>query len=101
MKQFKDCIDDTGLMEVSFQGDRFTWERTGLKERLDWVFCNFAWFAQFPNAKVSHELKFKSDHRVVILNTDPIVDKQRNKRNFRYQAAWCMEESFSDVVAGA
>ncbi|KAK4265516.1 hypothetical protein QN277_026562 [Acacia crassicarpa] len=35
MQQFKDCIDDTELIEVNVQGEKFTREKQGLKERLD------------------------------------------------------------------
>ncbi|KAK4266953.1 hypothetical protein QN277_023810 [Acacia crassicarpa] len=35
MQHFKDCIDDVELVEAKIQGEKYTWERKGLKERLD------------------------------------------------------------------
>ncbi|XP_028790153.1 uncharacterized protein LOC114746133 [Neltuma alba] len=47
MRNFADCVSDTGLMEIPIVGERFTWEKKGVKERLDWAFGNLEWELNF------------------------------------------------------
>ncbi|KAK4271486.1 hypothetical protein QN277_020176 [Acacia crassicarpa] len=101
MKHFKDCVDDSELIEAKIQGEKFTWERKGLKERLDWVFSNINWINCFSNFIVRHELKFKSDHRVVVVNSNPSSHRRNFRKNFSYQIAWALEDDFKDVTKEA
>ncbi|XP_028777441.1 uncharacterized protein LOC114734096 [Neltuma alba] len=101
MKPFQECIDDYGLVKCEIRGDRFTRERTGLKERLDWVFYNAIWSTCYPKTLVSHELCFKSDHRLLIMNSNGLDNHRRRPRTFTYQAAWELEEDFKEVIAQA
>lgn len=48
MGALKDCIIDANLFDLDCVGDRFTREKEGVKERLDWAFCNQSWAAKFP-----------------------------------------------------
>ncbi|KAK4279973.1 hypothetical protein QN277_011661 [Acacia crassicarpa] len=84
MCHFRECIDDTGLIEAGILGEKFTWERRGLKERLDWTFSNFEWIRSFPAFTVLHGLKFKSDHRVVMVNSKPVTPTPCLPRPFFY-----------------
>ncbi|KAK4257184.1 hypothetical protein QN277_006806 [Acacia crassicarpa] len=101
IRQFKDCIDDTSLIEARVQGEKFTWEWNGLKERLDWVFTNLTWLNQFPSFTVRHELKFNSDHRIVVVNTNPSPERRIFKKPFSYQIAWSLENDFKDIIKEA
>ena len=67
MESFKDCIRESNLLEVAVLGERFTWEKNRVKERLDWVFCNHRWEERHIHVKAFHQLKYKSDHRVVVV----------------------------------
>ncbi|XP_028763194.1 uncharacterized protein LOC114721533 [Neltuma alba] len=96
---FNNCINSCGLQEVPVVGDIFTWERGAIKERLDWTFCNSHWADANPTTKIFHLLRFKSDHRVTFL-VDTVANPSHIKvKHFRYNAAWAMEESFSQLVA--
>ncbi|XP_028754831.1 uncharacterized protein LOC114714269 [Neltuma alba] len=99
MRNFADCVSDTGLMEIPIVGERFTWEKKGVNERLDWASGNLEWELNFSQSKVTHGLKFKSDHRILVINTGTGAPNSRlTTRPFKYNAAWSMEEGFTDIV---
>lgn len=62
MGALKDCIIDANLFDLDCVGDRFTREKEGVKERLDWAFCNQSWAAKFPRIQAWNFLKYGSDH---------------------------------------
>ncbi|KAK4260483.1 hypothetical protein QN277_003587 [Acacia crassicarpa] len=101
MQQFRDCIDDTSLLEPMVHGDKFTWEKEGLKERLDWVFNNLNWLNYHPNFTVRHELKFKSDNRIVVVNSSLSSQRRSFQKTFSYQIAWTLENDFKDLTTEA
>lgn len=35
LRQFCSCVTDCDLLEMGVQGDRFTWERKDVRERID------------------------------------------------------------------
>lgn len=75
------------LLETHRKGDRYTWERQGLKERLDWSFHNVKWESQSPNTFVSHELRSKSDHRLQVVNSNQTMWlNPLRAKSFAYQA---------------
>ncbi|KAI9083725.1 hypothetical protein K1719_034314 [Acacia pycnantha] len=53
VKQFGDFIQHAKLVDVDCVGERFTWERNLLKERIDWAFINNEW---------SHKYHFTQAH---------------------------------------
>ena len=69
-RSFRDCLDDAGLVETPVRGEWYTWEREGLKERIDWVFHNNLWESAHPNMVSYHNIKFKSDHKLVVVNSN-------------------------------
>lgn len=98
MRQFEDCIHESNLIEVEYVGERFTWERNVLKERIDWGFTNNEWITSFPFTKVHHLSKFGSDHRPILLTSSLEKKKNYTPPPFRCQAAWLLEEDFTNVV---
>ncbi|KAI9112505.1 hypothetical protein K1719_016428 [Acacia pycnantha] len=101
MKDFDDCILDSGLLEITDPLDKFTWEREYVKEKLDWVFGNLAWETSFPNTKVFHDLKYKSDHKVVVLSFESRLRSRPRMNRFQFQSAWLLEEDFPNLVEEA
>ena len=52
MQQFRDALDDCGLMDLGYKGPKFTWfrrngEEAGIFERLDCGVANSAWINTF------------------------------------------------------
>ncbi|XP_028804374.1 uncharacterized protein LOC114759378 [Neltuma alba] len=101
MRQFADCIQQSGLIVIDTVGDRFTWERNNIKEKIDWAFGNEEWNWLWPTAKVHHLSRYGSDHRPLFLNCKPEEVQQRRKTPFRCHAAWLLEEGFIEVVKNA
>lgn len=101
MEPFRNCVYACNLLELPVVGDRFTWEREGLKERLDWALCNFEWEVANPMAKAFHQLRFKSDHRVIVVGEVSRRSQARSFGGFKYQASWELEDGFVDVVKSA
>ncbi|KAL3016342.1 hypothetical protein AAZX31_06G208100 [Glycine max] len=67
MKAFKEVTEWYRLIDVGFEGPKFTWKRGNLQVRLDRMLVNQEWGLKFPRAKVTHLYYYKSDHRPFIL----------------------------------
>ena len=56
MKVFRDVLDECGLMDLGYVGDKFTWwgKRAGglVLERLDRAVASNGWLSHFPGSKV-------------------------------------------------
>lgn len=62
--EFWEMLDDCDLKDLGFEGQWYTWEhgltaQTRVRERLDIFLGNHAWCARFPEAVVSHLVRFK------------------------------------------
>ncbi|XP_028799892.1 uncharacterized protein LOC114755187 [Neltuma alba] len=101
MKQFSDCISEAGLIEIPVVGERFTWEKQAVKERLDWAFCNFDWELSHPNHKSHHKLRYNSDHRLIVVTSGNSDTRTKKNSQFKYYSAWAIEDSFTEVVKNA
>uniref|UniRef100_A0A803Q084 Reverse transcriptase domain-containing protein n=1 Tax=Cannabis sativa TaxID=3483 RepID=A0A803Q084_CANSA len=67
---FRTTIDASGLHELIFDGERFTWHNNNIcgsnvKERLDYGFINSSWMNEFQVPTISHLDFFQSDHRAL------------------------------------
>ncbi|XP_047943132.1 uncharacterized protein LOC125189963 [Salvia hispanica] len=95
--QFVRWIINSRLMDLGFLGPRFTWKRGNLYERLDRGLCNTDWRLAYPEASVSHLIRYQSDHRPLLLDLcsfSPI----RAPRPFRFLRAWMSHEKYDDFV---
>lgn len=66
--------------EVNSVGGMYTWanNREGegfVEEKLDKLFGASTWLLKHPRAKLIHEEKQTSDHKLLILDSDPEVNK--------------------------
>lgn len=65
--RFQDFLFDYALADMGFIGPKFTWQRGITLERLDRALCNLKWSERFPNARVRHLHRLKSDHRPLLI----------------------------------
>ncbi|XP_028755095.1 uncharacterized protein LOC114714521 [Neltuma alba] len=102
LQHFASCISESQLVELPVVGEKFTWEKQGVKERLDWAFSNVEWALKFPQSKAAHGMKFKSDHRIVLVSNhiNTPTDRPR-ERSFRYQSAWEDASNWNNSVVGS
>lgn len=47
VSQFRDMVQNCDLMDVRFQGSKFTWKHGNLIQRLDRVLLNMRWRMKF------------------------------------------------------
>jgi hypothetical protein len=102
MQAFRDALTDCDLEDLGFQGEKFTWKRGRIRERLDRAVSDGAWNTMHPGAVVLHLDYTKSDHRPILVDTDyqPAVTGSRTGPR-RFEAKWLREAGFRDVVKAA
>ena len=87
---FKECLDKCNMVDMGFNGLRFTWSNRRdvtnlIQERIDRFFMNPSWCLLYLDAKVLHLTRCHSDHCPVLLETSPrrVVHLSRP---FRFQS---------------
>ncbi|KAF8380030.1 hypothetical protein HHK36_027500 [Tetracentron sinense] len=75
IRNFTDMLNGANLLDLGFQGPRFTWSNRQenekcIWERLDRFVANISWREMFEEATVYHLLDIGSDHRPVLLDTE-------------------------------
>jgi hypothetical protein len=102
MQAFRDALDDCNLSDVGYVGDKFTWHRGDIRERLDRGLANDAWLVKFPNSSLHHLNYFRSDHRPILMCIEePIVEERSGPAVLRFEARWLKEKNFMEIVQGA
>lgn len=96
-QQFVRWITTSRLIDLGFLGPRFTWKRGNLYERLDRGLCNTDWRLAYPEASVSHLIRYQSDHRPLLLDLCSF-SPTRAPRLFRFLRAWMSHEKYDDFV---
>lgn len=100
MQAFQDCLADCDLDDMGFEGDRYTWRRGDIGERLDRAVSNTAWNLKFPLAALVHEEHVHWDHRPLVLDTE--YHDQNHVRGQsggkQFEARWLQEETAESIV---
>lgn len=107
MEAFRDTLEICQLNDLGFIGPKFTWTngRDGhefTKERLDRALGNMEWCNTFIRAEV-HILEARSsDHKPLLVQFDGAQKlKLANKRGFRFEASWALDDDYKEVVREA
>ncbi|KAA3453417.1 reverse transcriptase [Gossypium australe] len=107
MSAFRTALEDCNLFDIGFTGRWFTWERgkfrsTNIRERLDRGVASNRWLELFLNARIEHLTHSFSDHCPILLNTlgEAKHDLLYNFDNFLFEAKWCLDSSFENLVRG-
>lgn len=95
---FRALFFNHNFIDLGFQGPKFTWNRGQLFQGLDRSFCNDFWQDFAPRTIVRHLYKLKSDHRPLLVSTNPGKDP-RGTRPFRFLASWLQHPEFQDVLS--
>ncbi|XP_019179248.1 PREDICTED: uncharacterized protein LOC109174466 [Ipomoea nil] len=99
---FNQWIFREGLIDLGFEGTKFTWMRgvnsTSFKgARLDRALSNIEWRSMFPNVSVLHLPMIQSDHSPLLVNTSETPQIPIN-RSFRFNMAWASHANFQPLV---
>lgn len=67
-------IDDNALIDLGFVGYNYTWNnrkngKENIQKRLDRG--NADWITTFPNATITYLLALTSDHKPILIQTNP------------------------------
>ena len=86
---FKDCLDVCNLIDLGFQGPKYTWVNKldighFIQECLDRAFANQEWFDLYSEASITHLTRVHSDHYPIIINLDK-SSSLRLTRPFSFQ----------------
>ncbi|PKU80044.1 putative mitochondrial protein [Dendrobium catenatum] len=96
MDDFNDMIMNCNLIDIGFAGNKFTWNRGHLWQRLDRVLFNNAWINVFNSTKVVHLSRTLSDHSPLLINVN--FNLVGFNSRFRFQNMWLSHDSFINVV---
>ncbi|KAH1073282.1 hypothetical protein J1N35_025610 [Gossypium stocksii] len=89
------CLLET--RDLGFIGPTFTWQRGNTCEQLDRALANDFWVSNFPHSLVFHIPRIKSDHRPILVCTNPDLSLPKG-RPFRFLAGWTKHDNFKDLV---
>jgi len=108
MDRFREALEDCELADLGFEGDPFTWRNNNhnsacyIRERLDRAVANKDWMSRFPLRHIINGEPRHSDHRPVIVDTDPPRNRGgRQSPAFRFEACWVEEEDCAAIVENA
>jgi hypothetical protein len=101
MLGFREAVNVTGLCDLGFIGDPWTFEKnvcggTYTRVRLNRVLASSSWWTKFPFASVKHLTFAKSNHLPLLLRrTLPDAHQaEQRARSFKYKLMWETHESF-------
>ncbi|KAF4377991.1 hypothetical protein G4B88_004598 [Cannabis sativa] len=105
---FRRMVHRVGLIDLGFQGPRFTWVKGGSnsngnggmkRARLDRGLASPEWRILFPNAIVNHLAAIESDHRPLLMDTTGGIKSKG--RQFKYENMWARDPRSFWVVKEA
>lgn len=94
---FNQFLYGGNLIDLGFEGPKYTWTNCRdnnrlIKTRIDRFHANSDWISLFPNSKVFHLPRIRSDHCPLLLSTQPRCNM--GPRPFRLELFWIKHPLF-------
>ncbi|CAL9010119.1 unnamed protein product [Prunus brigantina] len=94
-------MDKTGLIDLGFQGQSFTWRNNRSKEglvqeRLDRGLINCSWQKAWPNSTATHCPAVGSNHCPLVIDSSPVLKKV--SKLFKFEAFWASKHESKEIV---
>ncbi|XP_039054840.1 uncharacterized protein LOC120197354 [Hibiscus syriacus] len=86
-----------GLVDMGFDGPKYTWQRGDLCQLLDRCLCISRWTDVFCSSTISHLKRIGSDHRLLLLSTNEIR-AANGRRLFRFVDALIDHPDFERLL---
>lgn len=104
MKNFRDVLDECGLMDLGFEGSKFTWFKNfgngvAIWEHLDRALGTTDWFAKYPTTKVMVLECGMLEHKPIIIH--PCGVPVKPNKPWHFEQMWLKEESCHETVVAA
>ena len=103
MKAFCNALDECGLKDLGYLGDKFTWKgkRQGgmVFERLDRAVANNQWSFLNPGMAIHHLNTHSSDHKPIVITPEGIILKLN--RPFKFEKMWLSDGGCNWTVKDA
>ncbi|XP_058783537.1 uncharacterized protein LOC131658240 [Vicia villosa] len=103
-QRMRSRMEDCNLNNVEARGPKFTWKGPvyhggqRIYEKLDRALSNDDWKFQFPDAFVQVLVRVDfSDHHPILINLQDNPPRVQ-KRNFRFESAWLMHDSYQPML---
>ncbi|CAA0810395.1 Unknown protein, partial [Striga hermonthica] len=100
-QEFSTWLFNNTIEELRTDGVLYTWERGGLKQKLDRFVANSAWILTFHKPFVQHLPRINSDHFPLLVRVPSDPRPVRTRKNFNFLASWLLHDGFAEVVRGA
>ncbi|GER45601.1 RNA-directed DNA polymerase [Striga asiatica] len=94
--RFREWIVRAGMMDLGFEGSRFTWKWGRVHERLDRALVNEKWDTLFGKTVVKHLPRAMSDHSPLLISFRGRVNLPKRGGFFKYWAAWEAHDKWED-----
>ncbi|XP_074299929.1 uncharacterized protein LOC141631111 [Silene latifolia] len=103
MNNFREPVDECGLVDVRFEGYGFTWDNGQAGEdnrqsRIDRAMATSDWLDRFPYARLIHLNREWSDHSPIKLVMDRREEGEQRKKRFRFEQVWVGEAGSEEAV---
>jgi hypothetical protein len=106
---FRDCLQDCELMDLGFEGPKFTWNNrqdcdTNIKVRLDRAVSNGHFSQVFQNCSVENLITTSSDHYAILVSlkgSSRVTTQHSVQQGFRFEAMWLRAPDYHDVMEKA
>ncbi|XP_074283980.1 uncharacterized protein LOC141608536 [Silene latifolia] len=103
MNNFRDAMDDCGLVDVQFEGYAFTWDNgqagdTNRQSRIDRTMGTTEWLESFPYSYLIHMEREWSDHSPIKLVFDRREVKREGMHKFRFEQVWVGEDGCEEAI---
>lgn len=104
MQDFREVLDECGLADLGFMGNKITWSRHYpdghiVWERLDRAIGTSAWLSMFPASKVIHLECGSPDHKSIIIQPKGIPI--RKPKPWRFEQVWLGKIGCHEAVLAA
>ncbi|XP_075655028.1 uncharacterized protein LOC142625223 [Castanea sativa] len=97
----KELLFEFNVVDLGYSGNKYTWAKgkwgkASIKMRLDKGVASISWRLAYPRATIMHIGDIKSDHALILMDTNP--SGSFTHRPFRFEAVWFRDERCSAVI---